>query len=261
MTNDESRLLWNDIAAHWDAQIGEGNDFQKQLVMPATDRLLVPTAGERVLDACCGNGNYARRLGRLGCEVIAFDGAETFIDLARKRATPADGTIEYRVVDACDEGAVSALGDDDSFDAIVSSFAIMDLPTIDPLMRAAARLLKASGRFVFSTGHPAFNTNEAQMTATQDHGEGESTQVFGVSVSRYARDWPHQSRGILGQPRPHWLFHRSLSTILSSAFAAGFVVDGMEEPTFEPDARARSPFSWARRPDIPPAVVVRLRPR
>lgn len=252
--------IWDAIAAHWDAQVGEGNDFQKQLVMPATDRLLAARPGERILDACCGNGNYARRLARSGCRVVAFDGAPTFVTLARTRTTASDGDVTYHVVDGCEEAAIVSLGGHHSFDAVVSSFALMDLPTIDPLLRAARLLLKSGGRFVWSTGHPAFHTNESRMTASQDHGEGAPEQSFGVEVTRYAREWPHRSRGLLGQPEPHWIYHRSLSTLFASCFAAGFVIDGMIEPTFEPDTRARSPFSWARRPDLPPAIVVRLRP-
>ena len=251
--------IWDRLASYWDAQVGEGNDFQKQLVMPATDRLLAAVAGERVLDACCGNGNYSRRLGRSGCDVVAFDGAPTFIDLARARTRPADGAIDYRVADACDEAAVLALATPASFDAAVCSFALMDLPTIGPLLRGVRQLLKPGGRFVWSIGHPAFHTNEATPTARQQQGEGEATQAFGVEVTRYASDWPHRSRGILGQPEPHWIYHRSLSTLLNECFASGFVVDGMEEPTFAADARARSPFAWARRPEVPPAIVVRLR--
>lgn len=256
----DPRDIWNEIAAYWDQQVGEGNDFQKQLIMPGTDRLLLPQAGERVLDACCGNGNYARRLGKLGCDVLAFDGASTFIEIARRKTTAADGRIVHVVADACDEAAMLTLAEPASFDAIVCSFAVMDLPTIDPLFRASRRLLKPGGRMVFSLGHPSFHTNEADFVARQEQGEGEPVQTFGVSVSRYASDWPHLSRGILGQPQPHWIYHRSLSTILASCFAGGFVVDGMEEPTFAPDTRARSPFSWARRQDIPPAIVIRLKP-
>lgn len=257
---DDSTHIWNRIAEHWDEQVGEGNDFQKQLVMPATTRLLDPKSGERVLDACCGNGNYARRLGRLGCDVLAFDGASRFIELARERTVKANGSIRFEVADACDEAALIALASPASFDAAVCSFAVMDLPTVSPLFRAVRTLLKPEGRFVFSLGHPAFHTNESQMIARQDHGEGEPRQLFGVEVLRYASDWPHKSRGLLNQPEPHWIYHRSLSTILKECFSAGFVVDGMEEPTFEPDTRARSPFAWARRVDIPPAIVIRLKP-
>ncbi len=259
--SNEPLDIWNKIAGHWDEQVGEGNDFQKQLVMPATTVLLDPKEGERVLDACCGNGNYARRLGRLGCDVVAFDGAPIFIERARSRTNASDGSIRYEVVDACDGNAIVAIAPQASFDAAVCSFAVMDLPTISPMFKAVKTLLKPTGRFVFSLGHPAFHTNESQMIARQNHGEGEPTQSFGVEVIRYASDWPHRSRGLLNQPEAHWIYHRSISTLLRECFAAGFVVDGMEEPTFEPDTRARSPFAWARRTEIPPAMVIRVRPR
>ena len=256
---NESLEIWNRIADFWDEKVGEGNDFQKQLVMPATDRLLDPKPGERILDACCGNGNYSRRLGRLGCDVVAFDGAAKFIDLCRERTQKSDGSISYHLADACDESAVCAIAPPASFDAAVCSFAIMDMPSIAPLFRAIKVMLKPTGRFVFSLGHPSFHTNESQMTARQDQGEGEPTQSFGVEVTRYASDWPHKSRGILGQPEPHWIYHRSLSTIMRDCFGSGFVVDGMEEPTFKPDTRARSLFAWARRSEVPPAIVIRVR--
>src|SRR5262245_4408272 len=115
---DRDRHIWNQIADHWDEQIGEGNDFQKLLIMPATDRLLDARAGQLIVDACCGNGNYARQLGRGGANVIAFDGSSSFIDIARKRTLPADGEIGYHVADACDETAISVLapvGDVDSY--------------------------------------------------------------------------------------------------------------------------------------------------
>lgn len=257
--SDDPREIWDRIAPHWDEQVGEGNVFQTDLVMPATDRLLKPRAGQRVLDACCGNGNYARRLGRLGCRVVAFDGSPTLIDRAKGRTREADGDVTFYVADACDESAIIALAEPASFDAVACSFALMDLPTIDPLLQAAATLLVPAGRFIWSIGHPAFHTNEATPIARQSQGEGAAVQTFGVEVTRYAADWPHRSRGILGQPESHWIYHRSLSTLLESCFRAGFVVDGMAEPTFAPDARARSPFSWARRPDLPPAIVVSLR--
>jgi hypothetical protein len=97
------------------------------------------------------------------------------------------------------------------------------------------------------------------MTAKLVQGEGEPYQAFGVEIFRYARDWPHLSRGLLNQPQPHRLYHRSLSSLLNACFTAGFVMDGLEEPCFPEDLRTRSPFSWAKREDIPPALIVRLR--
>jgi len=254
------RKIWDNIAAHWDEQIGEGNDFQKLLIIPATDRLLAIKPGERDIDACSGNGNYSRRLSRAGARVTAFDGSAAFVELAKKRTLQSDGDVAYHLVDACDANAVAAVAETISVDAYVCSMAMMDLPTLDPLLRAARKHLKANGRFVFSVSHPCWNSNEADMTGRLVQSLGEPQQIFGVEVTRYAADWPHLSRGLLNQPEPHWMYHRSLSTLFSACFKAGFVIDAMEEPLFPEDLRTRSPFSWARRPDIPPAIIIRIVP-
>jgi SAM-dependent methyltransferase len=259
---DPHRHVWNEIADHWDAAIGEGNDFQKTLIIPATDRLLSPAPGERILDACCGNGNYARRLSRNGCEVLAFDGSSRFVELARARPAQPPGSVSYHVADACDPEELARLLPAACVDKAVSSMAVMDLPTLEPLMTAVRRALRPGGVFVVSVGHPSFHSNEPLKTAFQsDGGEdgGEPSQSFGCLVTRYLTDWPHPSRGLLDQPKPHMMYHRSLASLLAPCLAAGFVVDGLEEPAFPPDTRLRSPFTWARRPEIPPALVLRLR--
>jgi SAM-dependent methyltransferase len=255
--NSPAASEWNRIAAHWDEQVGEGTDFHKQLVFPATEQLLAARTGERVMDACCGNGNFTRRLLRAGCSVVAFDGASAFVDIARKKHP--DGDASYHVVDACDEAAIRSLAAPQGFDAIVCNMAMMDLPTIDPLLRAARSLLKPGGRFVWSVGHPSFHTNESQKIAIQDDGAGEPEQRFGCIVTRYLTEWPHETRGLLEQPVPNKLWHRPMSQLFRACFDAGFVIDGVEEPAFAPDTRARSPFSWARRTEIPPVLVVRCR--
>lgn len=253
--------IWNRIAPWWAEQIGEGNDFQLRLIMPTTDRLLMPSAGRRILDVACGNGNYARRLGRLGCRVLATDAAENFLADARRRTTPVDGDIEYRQCDATDEAAVLALAEPASFDSIVCSMAVMDFPVIDPLFRAARTLIKPAGRFVFSISHPCFNSNASRMTAELINECGRTEQVFGVQITKYIAETTDLASGILNQPEPHYTYHRPLNVLVRQAVAAGWVVDAMEEPAFPPGVGAKSAFSWAKRPEVPPAMVVRLAPR
>jgi SAM-dependent methyltransferase len=251
--------VWDRIAPWWADRIGEGNDFQLRLIMPATDRLLGPRPGLRVLDACCGNGNYARRLGRAGCRCWRSTRPR------RSSPTPAGGrprptaTSTTAPATPTDEPAVRALGDPGGFDAAVCSMAVMDLPTIDPLFRAVRALLAPGGRFVFSVSHPCFNSNRARMTAELVNEGGRVAQVHGVHVTEYARETVDLSSGILNQPEPHYTYHRPLNVLFARAFAAGFVVDGFEEPAYPPGVGAKSAFSWAKRPDIPPACVVRLR--
>jgi SAM-dependent methyltransferase len=253
--------IWRRIASWWDETIGEGNDFQRELIMPATDRLLAIQPGEHVLDACCGNGNYARRLARAGVKVVAFDGAEGFIDAARKRMATDDDKVDFHVIDAIDEAAMRQLGVG-RFDAAVCSMAIMDLPDIEPLLRAVRVLLKSNGRFVFSVSHPCFNSIGSVITAELNNGVGgKFEQEFGVKVTRYLQSRTELSSGIIHQPEPHYTYHRPISGLLTACFTAGFVVDGFEEPAYPPGATgAKNAFTWKKRPEIPPAVVIRLRP-
>jgi 2-polyprenyl-3-methyl-5-hydroxy-6-metoxy-1,4-benzoquinol methylase len=255
---DASLAIWERLAGWWDDAIGEGNEFQRKLIMPTTDRLLALRAGENVLDIACGNGNYARRLARLGAKIVAFDGSAIFIARARQRTTASDGNIDYRILDATDEAPMMKLGEG-RFDAAVCSMAMMDLPTIDPLLRAIHRLLKPGGRFVFSVPHPCFNSPQTKLTAELVNDQGKLSQVYGISITSYLEPTAELSSGIINQPEPHYLFHRPLSVLLASCFAAGYVVDGLEEPAFAPGANAKNAFSWAKRPGIPPALLLRLR--
>lgn len=249
--------IWNRIAAFWDQHIQEGNDFQLRLIMPTTDRLLGDVGGKRLLDACCGNGNYARRLAERGARVTAFDGSQVFIERAIER-TPGALGIDYRVIDATDEAALGML--DGPFDAAVCSMALMDLPTIDPLLRAVRALLAPGGAFVFSVCHPCFNHSRVRFTAEMTDSAGQRWQRFGLACEEYLTPWQELNVGIINQPEPHPMYHRPLNVLLRSCFSAGFVVDALEEPAFprEPGS-GKNAFSWAKRPDLPPALVVRLR--
>ncbi|GIW76530.1 MAG: hypothetical protein KatS3mg104_1593 [Phycisphaerae bacterium] len=253
---NDTRSVWERLAAFWDDSLKEGNDFQKRLIMPATDRLLGVVQGQTILDACCGNGNYARVLASRGATVVAFDGAPTFIERARQRTSP-DLSITYTVMDATDHAALLELGIN-RFDAVVCSMALMDLPTIEPLFQATRKLLKPTGRFVFSVCHPAFNSPRHIHTAELISDNGKTQQRFGVKTEYYLTEYETLSEGLLHQPEPHPIFHRPISGIFNRAFEAGFVVDGFEEPSF-PYEKSANAFSFAKRPEIPPALVVRLR--
>jgi toxoflavin synthase len=77
-------------------------------IEPATLALLGDIRGKRVLDLACGTGVLARRLVRSGARVTGADGSEEFIERAGRR--PGSAGVEFAVVDALDEDAVSSLG-------------------------------------------------------------------------------------------------------------------------------------------------------
>jgi 2-polyprenyl-3-methyl-5-hydroxy-6-metoxy-1,4-benzoquinol methylase len=256
---------WEQKAAFWDEMMGEGNAFQRVLIGPASERLLQVRPGEAVLDVACGNGVFSRRLAQLGARVAAIDFSEKFVELARARTGKASygEAVEYLVTDATDEEQLLALGEG-RFDAAVCNMALMDMATIDPLMRALRHLLKPSGRFVFSVQHPAFNSNAVTLVLEEEDREGALVETYSVKVSGYLHVPPGKGAGMPGEPVPHPYFHRPLSELFGACFMAGFVVDGVEEPSFaEPEDGSRSAtiaLTWEDFAGIPPVLVARARP-
>lgn len=252
------REIWDENADFWDAAMAEGNSFQRLLVGPATERLLGPGAGERILDVACGNGVFARRLAALGVDVVATDFSARLLELARARQTPGAAPIDYRQVDATDEARLRALGPD-QFDGVVCSMALMDMAEIAPLARALRHLLKPDGRFVFSVPHPCFNTTGITKVVEETDSDGEIVTTYAVKVSGYLHLVPARGIAIHGQPTPHYYFDRPLHALLQPFLDAGLVMDALEEPAFDDAGVPDQPLEWANFREIPPVLVVRLR--
>lgn len=258
--NAEGRELWNRKAEFWDALHGDrGNWFHRRLIEPTALQLLELRPSEAVLDIGCGNGALARRLGELGARVTAFDFSEELIRLAKARNRADSGGVEYHIIDATDEAAMLALGIG-RFNAVTCTMTLMDIPTIDPLFRAAARLLRAGGRFVFSTQHPAFNSNNPIFMQEKEDRDGIVSDHYAVKLRAYLDLPPVKGAGAPGEPSPHYYYHRSLSELLGAAFNAGFALDGLLEPAFSAaDAAAAAGLSWQKLTQIPPVLSGRFR--
>jgi SAM-dependent methyltransferase len=255
--SDDNRRRWDANARWWDDRIGDGNDFQTLLIEPATERLLNIQKGDVILDAACGAGRFARRMAEMGATIVAFDYSGEFVARARER-TPNDASIQYQSLDAADPAALMTLGAA-RFDKATCTMALMDMPEIGPLFATLPRLLKPGGSFVFSVLHPCFHSAAIQRFAELHEEEpGRHVVRAGVKVSSYLSSFARKSEGIIGQPEPQWLFHRSLSALLQYGFDAGFRVDGLEEPGLPAAIAPRAGVRWHDMPEIPPILVVRM---
>jgi 2-polyprenyl-3-methyl-5-hydroxy-6-metoxy-1,4-benzoquinol methylase len=257
----ETKRIWEEKAAFWDGRFGEGNAFHKVLVEPAMDRLLDMRPGEAILEIGCGNGAYARHLAAAGAHVLATDLTESFLERARERTVEHVDRIEYRPLDATDPAALSKLATA-RFDAVVATMVLMDMPVIAPLFAALPRLFRPAGRFVFAVMHPCFNSNGAAMVVEEDwNDEGMLSTRYAMKVSRYLGMRPGKGIGMIGEPEPHYYFHRPVHALLGEAFRAGLVLDGLEEPAFPPfaDTSRAGSLTWQNYSEIPPVLVARLR--
>jgi 2-polyprenyl-3-methyl-5-hydroxy-6-metoxy-1,4-benzoquinol methylase len=255
---DESRRIWDANARWWDDRIGDGNESQELLIEPATEKLLEVSAGDAILDIACGAGRFARRMAGLGASVVAFDGSTKFIERARER-TPNDIDVEYHVLDAARVEDLLSLGAS-RFDKAVCTMALMDMPVIAPLLSALRQLLKPQGRFVFSVTHPCFHSAAIQkFVETGEEEDGRHIVRTGVKVWSYLKPFARKTEGIIGQPEPHFCFHRPLHTLFSACFHEGFVTDGLEEPGFSAPKEESAGVRWHDMPEVPPFLVVRMR--
>jgi 2-polyprenyl-3-methyl-5-hydroxy-6-metoxy-1,4-benzoquinol methylase len=253
----DQRAAWNQKAEFWDALHGDlGNRFHRELVSPSVERLLDVQPGERILDVACGSGVLARRLAERGASVTAVDFSEALIKLAKSRGQPSGALIDYQVVDASADGALLKLG---TFQGITCTMALMDMAEVGPLFRAVTRLLAPDGRFVFATAHPAFNSNNPIFVAEMADIDGVLTTTHFVKIAGYLDVPPVLAAGAPGEPAPHMYYHRPLHELLGEAFAAGLVMDGIEEPAFPQDADSQGRLTWYNFPQIPPVMTCRLR--
>jgi ubiquinone/menaquinone biosynthesis C-methylase UbiE len=258
----ESHAIWNQNAGQWDDYMGpEGNQFHRLLVAPSAERLLQIRPGEEVLEIACGAGLFARRLAELGARVVATDFSEVFLERARMRCEGVSDRIELRLLDATDAESLSAL-EEGRFDAVVSNMALMDIADIEPLAASLPKLLKPSGRFVFTICHPCFNHSGIAMVAEQRDSGGGFEVTYSIRVSRYLSHSVDKGTGIPGQQIAQYYFDRPLHRLLGPFFAAGLVLDAIEEPAFDESVPSREQTRWGGNfHEIPPVLAVRLRPR
>jgi 2-polyprenyl-3-methyl-5-hydroxy-6-metoxy-1,4-benzoquinol methylase len=260
--NEDTRNIWDQNATFWDDNMrDDGNDFQRILVGPASERLLDLQPGETVLEIACGNGVFSRRMAQLGVHVIATDFSAQLLERARARTSEHTDRIQYRLVDATREDQIVTLGQQ-HFDAAVCNMAIMDMAEIDPLMRGIRQVVKPGGRFVFSLCHPCFNHTGMVLCAEEATINGELITTYSIKVTKYLHASPQKGIAMLGQPVSHYYFDRPLHILFNACFRAGLVMDGLEEPPFDPphdSAQIRRALSWANYHEIPPVLVARLR--
>lgn len=255
------RGTWDRNAEFWDSHMGDGNRWYRELIAPNQERLLELRAGETVLDVACGNGNFARRMFKLGADIVGFDISEGMIRQALARGSSGPGQIEYRVIDASDADAIRSLGRG-RFDAAVCSMAMMSMPRITPMLAALAHVLKLGGRFVFSVLHPCFNSTPTRFVLEESERGGMVQRDYSVRISEYLEPMHCMGEAMAGQPEPQYNFHRPIGVLFGACFEAGFVLDGIAEPHFptsDTNEGRANPRSWRNQTAIPPVLIARLR--
>jgi SAM-dependent methyltransferase len=173
-------------------------------------------AGQRVLDAACGQGRVARELGRRGATVVGVDVAARLV--ARGESAEADHPLGARYVVA-DLADPAAWWDGVPFDGAVCEMAFMDIADLDGALAAVARVLAPGGWFVASLVHPCFPGRSGGLSSWPPDG--------GYGAEGWWRSPDHNPEGARIRVGSH---HRTLATYLNALIGAGLAVERVAEP-------------------------------
>ncbi len=174
---------------HWSAErYAEAAHFVPALGAPVLE-LLMPAAGERILDLGCGDGVLTEKIAATGATVIGVDAAPDMVAAARARG------LDARVV------AGQELAFDGEFDAVFSNAALHWMRPAERVLAGVYRALRPGGRFVGEMG--GHNNTAAIMVA------------ISAVLARRGREARHLS--------PWWF--PSAAAYRAKLEAAGFTVD------------------------------------
>jgi SAM-dependent methyltransferase len=180
-------------------------------------RLLGPGPG-RCLDVGCGGGRLVVSLAEAGWTATGADLSEDQLRVAERRA----GGVAEALVQA-DASALPFA--DGAFDAVVSTFIHTDLDDPGASFRECARVVRAGGRVVYAGAHPCFVGPYAHVTE-----EGVLVPP-GYWDERLHFDAPGFGDGVR---RLAGARHVPLAALLNHVFAAGLVLERVEELRGDP---------------------------
>jgi SAM-dependent methyltransferase len=188
-------------------------------------RLLGDLRSRRVLDLGSGTGSAAIAFAHQGAIVIALDGSETRLALARERAEREEVKVEWRKGDLADLAFLRA----ESIDAAFSADAVAEVDDAARLFRQVQRVLKPNGPFVFSYEHPM-----AVCVGSTGAVERSYFEPGPIDVERDGESVRVYTRGI--------------GDVFTELGRAGFRVDTVLEPRPDtPGARVPATIVWRAR--------------
>ena len=214
---------WDPVAAWYDKLVGEsGSDYHRNVILPATMRLLEPKPGGAVLDVCCGQGVLVKPL--LEAKIGRYKGIDASPRLiaAAKTRHGQDDRVAFEKSDACLPGEWA----DGSYDAATCLMAVHDVPEPVGMFSNIARALKSGGRAVLVFMHPCFRIPR------QSHWGWDADQKIQYRrVDRYgsSQEIPITTHPGKDSGEETIFYHRSLAELLTAIGAGGLAVTKCEE--------------------------------
>jgi SAM-dependent methyltransferase len=226
---------WDKNSCDWIAYVRSGRDVLRELLHDPTffDVFLSDLASLKVLDLGCGDGHSTRLLARRGVRMTGIDISRRLIGSAKLTENAKPLGIEYHVCSFTSIGLFA----NESFDAAISTMALMNSPNLKKAANSAFRILRPGGTFFFSVLHPCFWTRTSRWI-----GE-DAVRKEGLLVSNYWSNQPYIEKsyfnlGSESDTSPFLIprFPYLLEDYINGMAEAGFRITRMLEP--RPTAKA-----------------------
>ncbi len=230
---------WDPVAAWYDKLVGEsGSDYHRNVILPATLRMLDPQSGESVIDVCCGQGVLLKPLLEIGIgKFTGVDASAKLIASAKSRHA-ADPRVSLLVADACAPGIWADGGND----AATCIMAVHDVPDISGLFTNIARSLKSGGRLVMVFMHPCFRIPRKSHWGWDGDQKIQYRRLDSYATPLEIPITTHPGKNSGEQTHFH---HRPLADLLTGLGDAGLAVTACEELFSHRRSQANGPFSKA----------------
>ncbi|MEZ4812971.1 MAG: class I SAM-dependent methyltransferase [Caldisericia bacterium] len=203
---------------------------------PATISLLPDVKGLSVLDAACGPGWYSEWLFNHGAKVTSLDVSPEMLKYAKERLKGYNSKI------ICADLDKELPFEDEIFDIVLLPLAISYLKDIEFTLEFN-RVLKNSGLFIFSDGHPFHDFS---------HRSSKSDNYFNSEFITIT--WQG-----FGEPIEIPFFRRSLSSVSDALWNNGFVIERILEPKPTEDFKNVDPEDYEKLMKFPGFICFRCK--
>lgn len=211
-------LNYDEIAEWYDENV-RSNTFIHEIVEPALFAVMGEIRGLHLCDLACGQGVVARQLAQRGAIVTGIDISEKLLAIARQYEQHEALGITYVHDDAQTLSTVAH----STFDGVLCSTALMDIPDIAAVFQQVHRVLRFDSWFLFAIVPPYIFPPQSYW---QQDEQGDVSRVIKNYYDEgfWRSDNQHGVRGKVGA------YHRTLSTYLNTLIDAGFVIERVAEP-------------------------------
>ncbi|MDQ7779102.1 MAG: methyltransferase domain-containing protein [Planctomycetota bacterium] len=253
---------WDRAAEGWVDFVRTKKDYSREYMnSPAMFRMLGSVRGKKMLDLGCGEGYNSRILARRGARVTGVDFSRALIESARRQEKARPLGIEYHVRDAADLRVFKS----GSFDVVASFMALQDIENYRKAIKESARVLKKTGRLVFSVPHPCFirRTLDGKQIGGWEFKKGTKTRS-----SRNALHFKTDRYFDTGSDKIVWDmarlnirfkttgFHWTITDFVDALHAAGMAVARIDEPQPSREGLRKYRIYFEKTLRIPDTLVV-----